>query len=80
MKILLLIYLIGVIVNAIVALTIWGEMKRMDILDRMRYAVIIPVVLLSVATWVMVAVVLIAEKVKNKRRERKNGNDGSDIH
>lgn len=81
MTIFLIIYMAGVLFNAIIARLIWSELKSEDVLERTRNAVVVLFVLASFVTWLFVLEGCIVSMYRRYFNKKGNIDDnGSNLH
>lgn len=72
----LVIYCVGVIINALAAASIWDDLMEDKQLVKVRLAVVLFFVLSSIATWIYAICYLIAKGIKSLfKRKSKNKSD-----
>ena len=76
---LLIIYAVGVIINAFMAASIWDDLTEDRQLKRIRFTVLLFFVLASYGTWLYALVYTIASWIKS-RTTRKNDTDEPSEH
>ena len=77
----LIIYAVGVLINAFVAASIWDDLKDDKILERVRLAILLFFVLASVGTWVYAIIYTAARFIKslhNGKKKKGNGKKNND--
>lgn len=79
MTTLIIIYAVGVLINALVAASIYDDLKEDKVLEKVRLAALVFFVIASFATWVYalcyVIVKLIKAMFKSKPKEDAKSND-----
>lgn len=81
MTTLLIVYGVGVLINAMAAASIWKDLMEDKVLEKVRLAVLFFFVLASFGTWIYsifyVLVKLIAAVFKRKKGKEDESDDGS---
>ena len=72
----LIIYAVGVLINAFVAASIWDDLKDDKVLERVRLAILLFFVLASVGTWVYVIIYTAARFIKSLHAGKKKKGNG----
>lgn len=65
----LIVYFAGVVINSILAAMIWRELSDMKDLERVRHAVMLVFVFLSVVTWVYGLLYWLTHKIRDRKDE-----------
>lgn len=74
----LIVYGVGVVVNAIVAASIWDDLIEEGRLVKIRMAVVVFFVAASFATWVYMILYLLSSVVKTAFKKRKDNEEDND--
>ena len=74
----LIVYGVGVVVNAIGAASIWDDLMEEGRLVKIRMAVVVFFVAASVATWVYMILYLLTSVVKTAFKKRKDNEEDND--
>lgn len=74
----LIVYGVGVVVNAIGAASIWDDLMEEGRLVKIRMAVVVFFVAASVATWVYMILYLLSSVVKTAFKKRKDNEEDND--
>lgn len=72
----LIIYAVGVLINAFVAASIWDDLKDDKVLERVRLAILLFFVLASVCTWVYAIIYTAARFIKSLHAGKKKKGNG----
>lgn len=76
--IILIIYFVGIIINALAAASIWDDLKDDGRLVNVRMAVVMFFVLASFGTWVYMIAYLLAKVIKGVLKSKKTDGDEND--
>lgn len=76
MTIFIIIYAVGVLINAFVAASIWDDLKDDKVLERVRLAILLFFVLASVGTWVYAIIYTAARFIKSLHDGKKKKGNG----
>lgn len=76
--VLIIIYVVGIILNALAAASIWDDLKDEGRLVNVRMAVVIFFVLASFGTWVYMIAYLLAKVIKGVFKPKKADGDEND--
>ena len=76
MKIIIIIYVLGVVINALVAAAIWDDLKDDKVLERVRLAILLFFVLASVGTGVYAIIYTAARLIKSLHDGKKKKGNG----
>lgn len=76
--IILIIYVVGIIINALAAASIWDDLKDDGRLVNVRMAVVMFFVLASFGTWVYMIAYLLAKVIKDVFKPKKTDGDEND--
>lgn len=74
----LIIYAVGVLINAFVAASIWDDLIEERQLEKVRLAVLLFFVLASFATWIYMIAYLLAKVIKGVFKPKKTDGDEND--
>lgn len=74
----LIVYGVGVVVNAIGAAAIWDDLMEKGRLVKIRMVVVVFFVAASVATWVYMILYLLTSVVKTAFKKRKDNEEDND--
>ena len=76
--VLIIIYVVGIILNALAAASIWDDLKDEGRLVNVRMAVVIFFVLASFGTWVYMIAYLLTKVIKGVFKPKKADGDEND--
>ena len=76
--VLIIIYVVGIILNALAAASIWDDLKDDGRLVNVRMAVVMFFVLASFGTWVYMIAYLLAKVIKGVFKPKKTDGDEND--
>ena len=76
--VLIIIYVVGIILNALSAASIWDDLKDDGRLVNVRMAVVMFFVLASFGTWVYMIAYLLAKVIKGVFKPKKTDGDEND--
>lgn len=74
----IIIYVVGIILNALAAASIWDDLMEERQLEKVRLAVLLFFVLASFGTWVYMIAYLLAKVIKGVFKPKKTDGDEND--